>query len=96
MKLALIKQTLPLLKSLNLKGIAENLDEMIHDAEIQKHSYITFLNTIFSREIAYRVKRRVQRNIVGAHFPVIKKIGNGKLKSYPNGKITYHKGGKIP
>jgi DNA replication protein DnaC len=68
------EQTLPLLKTLNLKGIAENLDEMIHDAEIQKHSYITFLNNLFTREIDYRVKRRVERNMVGAHFPVIKKM----------------------
>ncbi|GAG95987.1 unnamed protein product, partial [marine sediment metagenome] len=36
--------------------------------------YITVLNTVFTSEISYRVKRRVERNMTGAHFPVIKSI----------------------
>jgi len=68
------EQTLSFLKILNLKGAATSLDEMINDAEIKKTSYITFLNTLFTAEISYRVKRRVERNMVGAHFPVIKRI----------------------
>lgn len=68
------EQTLSFLKTLNLKGAATSLDEMINDAEIKKASYITFLNTLFTAEISYRVKRRVERNMVGAHFPVIKRI----------------------
>jgi DNA replication protein DnaC len=68
------EQTLTFLKTLNLRGIANTLDEVINDAEIRKHSYITFLNTVFNAEISYRVKRRVERNMVGAHFPVTKKI----------------------
>ena len=77
------EQTLSFLNTLNLKGLANSLDEMIHDAEIRKTSYITFLNTVFTTEISYRVKRRVERNMVGAHFPVIKKIDNfefGRVK----------------
>ena len=77
------EQTLSFLNTLNLKGLANSLDEMIHDAEIRKTSYITFLNTVFTTEISYRVKRRVERNMVGAHFPVIKKISNfdfGRVK----------------
>jgi len=68
------EQTLSLLKTLNLRGVANSLDEVINDAEIRKHSYITVLNTVFTSEISYRVKRRVERNMTGAHFPVIKKI----------------------
>jgi len=68
------QQTLSLLKTLNLRGAADILDEVINDAEIRKHSYITVLNTVFSSEISYRVKRRVERNMTSAHFPVIKKI----------------------
>ncbi|MGB6864241.1 MAG: IS21-like element helper ATPase IstB [Candidatus Aminicenantaceae bacterium] len=68
------EQTLSLLKTLNLKGAADSLDEVINDAEIRKHSYITVLNTVFTSEISYRVKRRVERNMTGAHFPVIKSI----------------------
>jgi len=68
------EQTLSLLKTLNLRGVANSLDEVINDAEIRKHSYITVLNTVFTSEISYRVKRRVERNMTSAHFPVIKKI----------------------
>ena len=46
------EQSLNLLKTLNLKGVAMSLDEMIHDAEVRKTSYIGFLNTIFSAEIS--------------------------------------------
>ncbi len=68
------EQTLSMLKTLNLRGVADSLDEVINDAEIRKHSYITVLNTVFSSEISYRIKRRVERNMTSAHFPVIKKI----------------------
>ncbi|RLE07296.1 ATP-binding protein [Candidatus Aerophobetes bacterium] len=76
-------QTLSLLSTLNLRGIANSLDEMIHDAEIRKSSYITFLNTLFSAEVSYKVKRRVQINMTGAHFPIIKRISDfefGRIK----------------
>jgi len=77
------EQTLNYLNTLNLKGMATALDEMINDAEIKKSSYITFLNAVFSAEISYRVRHRVERNMVGAHFPVIKRIDNfdfGRVK----------------
>jgi len=77
------EHTLSYLNTLNLKGAAASLDEMIHDAEIRKDSYITLLNSVFTTEISYRVKRRVEKNMVGAHFPVIKKINDfdfGRVK----------------
>jgi len=77
------EHTLSYLNTLSLKGAAESLDEMIHDAEIRKASYITFLNTVFTTEISYRVKRRVERNMGGAHFPGVKKISSfefGRVK----------------
>ena len=70
------EQTLTYLDTLKLKGAANSLDEMINDAERRKDSYITFLNNIFTTEISYRVKRRMERNMTAAHFPVIKKIGD--------------------
>jgi len=84
------EQTLTFLNTLNLKGIVNSLDEMINDAEIRKHSYITLLNTVFSAEISYRVKRRVERNMVGAHFPVIKKIDHfdfGRVKGIGKSEV---------
>ncbi len=68
------EQTLSLINALNLKGVLPSLDEIINDAESRKTSYISFLNSVFSTEIAYRVKRRFERNMTAAHFPVIKKI----------------------
>jgi DNA replication protein DnaC len=85
------EQTLTFLKTLNMRGIARSLDEMINDAEIRKHSYITFLNTVFTAEISYRVKRRVERNMVGAHFPVTKKIDHfdfGRVKGIGKSEVV--------
>jgi DNA replication protein DnaC len=85
------EQTLTFLKTLNMRGIAQSLDEVINDAEIRKHSYITFLNTVFTAEISYRVKRRVERNMVGAHFPVTKKIDHfdfGRVKGIGKSEVV--------
>jgi DNA replication protein DnaC len=85
------EQTLTFLKTLNMRGIAQSLDEVINDAEIRKHSYITFLNTVFTTEISYRVKRRVERNMVGAHFPVTKKIDHfdfGRVKGIGKSEVV--------
>lgn len=68
------QQTLTYLKTLNLRGISDHLDEIIHDAEIKKDSYMTFLNILLNMEIGYRIQRRVERNMTGAHFPVLKTI----------------------
>ncbi|HUV06385.1 MAG TPA: IS21-like element helper ATPase IstB [Spirochaetia bacterium] len=77
------QQTLAYLKTLNLQGVLQGLDEMINDAESRNVSYLTFLNSIFSAEIAFRIKRRVERNMTGAHFPVHKRLENfdfGRVK----------------
>ena len=66
------EHTMGLLGSLKLKGIREHIDEIIQDAERQKHSYITFLNSLLNAEIDYRAKKRFERNMSGAHFPVMK------------------------
>jgi DNA replication protein DnaC len=66
------QQTLALLKTLNLQGVLRGLDEMINDAESRKISYLGFLNGILTAEVEHRVKRRVERNMAGAHFPVAK------------------------
>ncbi len=66
------QQTLAYLKTLNLQGVLQGFDEMINDAESRKVSYLTFLNSVFSAEIDFRIKRRVERNMTGAHFPVHK------------------------
>lgn len=77
------KQTLNLLDTLRLKGIINKIDEIITDAETQKISYITFLYNLFNAEITDRAKRRFDRNMSAAHFPVEKRIdifNFGKVK----------------
>jgi DNA replication protein DnaC len=68
------KQTLAYLETLGLQGILRRLDEIINDAESRKVSYLGFLNSLFAAEIDFRVKRRVERNMTGAHFPVPKRL----------------------
>jgi len=56
---------------------------LITDAESRKVSYLTFLNDVLSAEINFRIKRRVERNMTGAHFPVPKELENfdfGRIK----------------
>ena len=77
------EQTLGYLKTLNLQGVLQGFDEMINDAESRKVSYLAFLNAVFSAEIDFRIKRRVERNMTGAHFPVEKGLENfefGRVK----------------
>ena len=47
---------------------------MINDAESRNISYLSFLNSLFAAEIDFRIKRRVERNMTGAHFPAGKKL----------------------
>ena len=68
------ENTISLLTNLNMKGVLTQLDEIINDAEIQKHSYITFLNTLLHTEIENRRMRKINRNMTGAHFPIEKRI----------------------
>jgi len=77
------QQTLGFLKTLSLHGVLQGLDEMINEAESRKVSYLTFLNDVLSAEIGFRIKRRVERNMAGAHFPVLKGLENfdfGRVK----------------
>ena len=68
------ENTIALLTSLQMKGILERLDELVNDSERQKHSYITFLNTLLNTEIDNRRMRKIKRNMAGAHFPIEKRI----------------------
>jgi len=77
------EQTLSYLRILKLKGAADRIDELITDAERQKISYMTFLNSLLSTEITYRITRRVQRNMVGAHFPSVK-----TMETFDFGRIS--------
>lgn len=71
------------LGTLKLKGLARKLDEAINEAESKHESYISFLNYLLNAELDYRVERRFERNMTGAHFPVLK-----DLESFEFGKTT--------
>lgn len=77
------RQTAELLESLKLKGIAAHLDELITDAERQKHSYLSFVNALFQTEISDRTARRLRRNFSAAHFPIEK-----RLEDFQFGRVT--------
>ena len=76
------RTTLELLEALKLKGILKHLDELVNDAEAQKVSYISFLNSFVQAEIAERRERRLKRNMSAAHFPILK-----SLKDFEFGKV---------
>jgi DNA replication protein DnaC len=62
------------LTTLGLKGMIKRLDEELSEAEKSKESYISFLERLLASELNYRVDKRFQRNMAGAHFPVRKNI----------------------
>lgn len=68
------KQVINQLTTLKLKGVVQKIDEAINEAESNQHSYIRFLNFLLKAELDYRVEKRYQRNMAGAHFPVFKDI----------------------
>ncbi|MCJ7486849.1 MAG: IS21-like element helper ATPase IstB [Candidatus Aminicenantes bacterium] len=85
------EQTLAYLKTLSLQGVVQGLDEIINDAESRKVSYLAFLNAVFSAEIDFRIKRRVERNMTGAHFPVTKKLEDfdfGRVKGIGRSEVA--------
>ena len=77
------EQVISKLTTLKLPGIIHKMDEAINDAERRQQSYIAFLNILLESELDYRVEKRYQRNMTGAHFPVLKNIDTfefGKVK----------------
>ncbi|MCK4797347.1 MAG: IS21-like element helper ATPase IstB [Candidatus Omnitrophica bacterium] len=68
------ENTINYLNLLKMKGALNSLQEIINDAEIQTHSYTTFLNSILNAEIENRNMNRLKRNMIAAHFPVEKKF----------------------
>jgi DNA replication protein DnaC len=71
------------LHTLKLKGVVLKIDEALNEAETRKQSYIGFFHDLLNAELDYRVEKRYQRNMAGAHFPVMKDIDGfefGKVK----------------
>lgn len=66
--------TIGALKTLNLRGVTDELDALVTDAERQKSSYISFLNALLETEIIDRRLRRLRRNLSAAHFLLEKHI----------------------
>jgi len=85
------QQTIGFLETLKLKGVASHLDELITDAEREKHSYLSFLNALFETEITDRRMRRLRRNLAAAHFPIEKRVEHfefGRVKGIGKSEVV--------
>lgn len=60
--------------TLKLKGMQTSLDKVLDDAQSNKVSYLECLKELLQHEINDRNDRRLQRNLAGAHLPVIKEL----------------------
>lgn len=67
---------------LKLKGMVQKFDEAVNEAERGQYSYISFIHSLLNAELDYRVEKRFQKNMTGAHFPVLK-----SLESFEYGKV---------
>lgn len=68
------KEVSALAVSLSLKGVKDNLENIISNAESKKISYLSFLKELLESEMNDRVKRRLHRNSTAAHFPSEKRL----------------------
>jgi DNA replication protein DnaC len=85
------KNILELIELLKLKGMMKSLDEIIGEAEAQRFSYLTLLQSLLQAEIAYRGERRYQRNLASAHFPVLKSLDGfeyGRVKGITKASVA--------
>jgi DNA replication protein DnaC len=57
-------------KQLNLSALSNGLDNMISDAEINKISYLEFINRLFETEIKHRMEKDKERRIKQARLPL--------------------------
>lgn len=60
-----------ILESLKLPGMKDSLDNVAGKDGL---SHLDFLKELLTSEIDYRTERRLKRNMVGAHFPVVKEL----------------------
>lgn len=60
-----------IMNSINLKGMIQAFDEVSKKKDLSNHS---FLKELLTSEIEYRKERKLQRNMSGAHFPIVKEL----------------------
>lgn len=77
------QETLEFLSALNLKGMHKAFDEIVHEAETNKDSYLSFISRLLKAEMNDKNERRYRRSMSGAHFPVLK-----DMDSFEFGRIT--------
>ncbi len=85
------EKTVSLLNALSLRGAGSEIDNLLGVAEEEKISYQTFLAKLLESEIEYRRKRKLARNMTGAHFPVLKSVSDfqfGKVKGITKNQIS--------
>ena len=85
------KEVVDLALSLGLKGIKDNMDGTINDAESKKYSYLSFLRELLLQEVKDRSKRKLHRNLTAAHFPSEKRFesfNTNKVKGISKSDIS--------
>jgi len=74
-----VKKVVDLLRTLNLTGCQENLNEILDESEQTHISYANFLKNLLESEITFRIEKKITRNMSAAHFPLLKKMEDFKF-----------------
>ena len=61
-------------QSLGLTYTKENIEKIIHDADLEELSSSEFLNNVLTSEIQYRQDKAKERRLKDAGFPYVKKL----------------------
>ncbi len=68
-----------MLTHLSLRGMKDNLNNVIQLSEKKNLSYLNFLHQLLKSEIDDRMKRKLHRNFSAAHFPSEKRLEHLEL-----------------
>ena len=72
------------LRKLYLGAVDERLDSLLSDAARKEQTFLDFIDTVLSEELASKQRKRVAMGISIAHFPAVKSIDGFDFKFQPS------------
>lgn len=72
------------LGQLRLRHIAERLDALLNDAARAEPTYLDFIDSLLTAEVAAKQQKRVAMGIQIAHFPAVKLLEEFDFKAQPS------------
>jgi DNA replication protein DnaC len=72
------------LRQLRLQNVAERLDAVLSAAARKEPTYLDFLDSLLTEEVAAKQSKRIAMGIQIAHFPAVKRLEDFDFKAQPS------------